>query len=317
MAHVLVAGKLHPSGIALLDQAIGITYDYIEDVSEESYVSRIGGAEALVIRTQPLTAATVAKAPNLRIVSRHGVGFDSVDVDALNARSIPLAIVGDANSRAVAEHAMMMMLAAAKRLPRSDRAVRNGQWDYRDALEGTELCGKHLLIVGYGRVGRHLARMASPFDMRVTAYDPFIDVDKAPDGPATLVTDLQAALPSADFVSVHVPKSDGPALGADELARLKPTAIVVNTARGGVVDETALRAALDAGHLAAAALDVFETEPPAANNQLLEMDQVILTPHTAGLTIECAERMAVSCVQNVLDFFEGRLDQERVVNAPS
>ncbi|TPJ30189.1 MULTISPECIES: hydroxyacid dehydrogenase [unclassified Mesorhizobium] len=316
MPHVLVAGKLHPSGIALLDRAPGVTYDYVEEVSEPSYSSLVGKADGLVIRTQPLSAPTVDKARNLRIVSRHGVGYDSVDLPALNKRGIALAVVGDVNSVSVAEHAMMLLLAAGKRTLRADRAVREKGWNWRNKLEASELAGKRLLILGYGRIGRHLARMAAGFSMEVEAYDPFLEKIGWPDGQVRPARDLDAALGRADAISVHAPKGEMPLIGAREFGLIKRGAVLINTARGGVVDEPALIEALRTGTVAAAGLDVFDQEPPTSDNPLLAMDQVILTPHIAGLTAECGERMAVSSVRNVLDFFEGKIDPALVVNGP-
>ena len=291
-----------------------MTYDYVEEVSEPSYAPLIGKADALVIRTQPLSSATIAEAARLKIVSRHGVGYDSVDVAALNRRKIPLCIVGDVNSLSVAEHAMMLILACAKQAIRADRSVRTGPWGWRNRLEAGEISGKRLLIVGYGRSGRHLARMAEGFDMNIRAFDPFLVASGWPEGQAAPVASLAEALAWADVVSVHVPKSGRPILGAEEFAKLKPGAIVVNTARGGIVDETALATALTDGRIAAAGLDVFDDEPPAKDHPLLAFDQVVLSPHIAGLTQEAAERMAVASVQNVIDFFAGRLDPDLIVN---
>lgn len=314
MPHLLIAGKIHPSGIDLLKAAPGITFDYVEEISEPSYMPLIGRADGLVIRTQPLSAATVAKGERLRIVSRHGVGYDSVDLPSLNDRGIALAVVGDVNSVSVAEQAMMLLLAAAKRAIRGDRAVRGGDWDWRNRFEQGELWKKRLLIVGFGRSGRHVARMAAGFGMEVRAFDPFLVRQGWPEGPVAPFADLAEGLAWADLVSVHAPKTDRPVIGAAELAAAKPSAILVNTSRGGVVDEAALVAALREGRLAAAGLDVFEDEPPSPDNPLLAMDQVVLSPHIAGLTVECAERMAVASVQNVLDFFSGRIDPALVVN---
>lgn len=312
MPHVVVAGKLHGAGLALLEAAPGVTFDHIEEISEASYLSHLAGADALILRTQPLTAAGVARAPRLQIVSRHGVGYDAVDVAALNARGIPLCIVGDVNAVSVAEHGMMLMLACAKRLIRSDRAVRDGGWLWRNRLEQGEVAGKRLLILGYGRIGQRVARMAKAFDMVVTAYDPYVTKDW-PQGGALSVS-LAEGLAAADFVSLHMPQADRPILGAAELALLPPGAVVINTARGGIVDERALAAALASGQVGAAGLDVFESEPPLVDHPLLGLDQVILTPHIAGITREAAERMAVSSVQNVLDHFAGRLDPDLIVN---
>ncbi len=314
MPHLLIAGKLHPTGLALLGSADGCTYDYVEEVSEPSYAPLIGKADALVIRTQPLSSATIAEGARLKIVSRHGVGYDSVDVGALNRRKIPLCIVGDVNSLSVAEHAMMLILACAKQAIRADRSVRTGPWGWRNRLEAGEISGKRLLILGYGRSGRHLARMAEGFGMDIRAFDPFLVESGWPDGTVPPVATLADGLAWADVVSMHTPKAGRAILGAEEFAWLKPGAFVVNTARGGIVDEPALATALTDGRIAAAGLDVFDDEPPAKDHPLLAFDQVVLSPHIAGLTREAAERMAVASVQNVIDFFAGRLDPDLIVN---
>ncbi|MGY0193963.1 hydroxyacid dehydrogenase [Leptothrix sp. BB-4] len=314
MPHILVAGKLHPSGIALLKSAPGVTYDYVEEVSEPSYAPLIGQADALVIRTQPLSAATVAQGHRLKIVSRHGVGYDAVHLPSLIERGIVLAVCGDVNSAAVAEHSMMLLLATAKQAMRADRSVRSGNWSWRNQLQAQELTGKNLLIVGYGRSGRHLARMAAGFGMTIRSYDPFLEKMGWPEGDVRPVPDLHDGLAWADAVSIHVPRDDKPLIGAAELARLKPSAVLVNSARGGIVDEAALIAALQSGSIAAAGLDVFEDEPLKPDSALIGLDNVLLTPHIAGLTEGCAERMALHSVQNVLDFFDGRIGLDRVIN---
>lgn len=318
MPHLLIAGKLHPSGLDLVASSPGVTFDYVEEVSEPSYASLIGKADALVLRTQPLSAPTVAKAPRLRIVSRHGVGYDAVDLAALNARGIALAIVGDVNSVSVAEHAMMLLLACAKRARLADRAVREPAfWGWRNRLETTEISGRRLLIVGYGRAGRHLARMAQGFGMEVRASDPFLAAQGWPAGDTAPVASLSEGLAWADAVSVHAPKGERPVLGAPELARLRPGAILINTARGGVVDECALAEALRTGQVGAAGLDVFDEEPPPPDHPLLAFDQVLLSPHIAGLTVDAAERMAIASVQNAIDYLEGRLDPALLANKES
>ncbi|MES2915067.1 MAG: hydroxyacid dehydrogenase [Pseudomonadota bacterium] len=314
MPHLLVAGKLHPSGLDLLRQVKGVTFDYVEEISEPSYQAHLPKADALVIRTQPLTAGSIAKAPGLRIVSRHGVGYDAVDVAALDARKIPLCIVGDVNSSGVAEHAMMLILAASHRLIAADRATRGGDWGWRNGLQTHEVAGKRLLILGFGRIGQKLAHLARAFGMEIHAHDPFIPADHWPEG-AARATDLAQALAQADAVSLHLPRGEGSVLGGAELALMKTTAIVVNTARGGLVDEVALAEALRAGRLGGAGIEVFATEPPGREHPLFGLDQAVLTPHNAALTVECAERMAIASVQNVLDFFAGKLDPALVVNA--
>lgn len=314
MPHILVAGKIHPSGMALLRNAPGITYDYVEEVSEASYAPLIAKADGLVIRTQPCSGATIAMAPNLKIVSRHGVGYDAVHLPTCNDRGIALAICGDANSISVAEHSMMLILATTKQTVKADTSVRDGEWGWRNLLAAREVSGKNLLIIGYGRIGRHLARMAAGFGMNIRALDPYLEKAGWPAGDVTPVSTLEEGLRWADAVSVNVPHSGKALISATELAWMKPTAVLVNTARGGVIDEAALADALKSGVIAGAGVDVFETEPPSNANALFGLSNAILTPHIAGLTAECGERMAISSVQNVLDFFNGCIDHNLVVN---
>ena len=315
MPHLLIAGKIHDDGIALLKAAKGVTYDYVTEISHDSYAPLIEKADGLVVRTQPVPALTIAQGKNLKIVSRHGVGYDAVDVPALNARGIPLAIIGDVNSRPVAEHAMMLMLALAKKVRTYDAATRVGPWGYRNSFEAIELHEKNLLVVGFGRIGRHVAKMASGFGMNIYAFDPFQSNDAIKAGGAEPVTDLKSGLALADFVSVHVPMSGGKAvIGSEELACMKKSALIVNTARGGLIDENALHAALQSGQIAGAGIDVFLEEPPPANHPLFTSEKVILSPHSASLTAESAIRMAVMSVKNALDYFDAKLDPAFVVN---
>jgi D-3-phosphoglycerate dehydrogenase / 2-oxoglutarate reductase len=316
MPHILVAGKIHEAGVAILKSAPGVTFELVNEVSTASYLPYLADADAVLIRTQPMPASAIAAAPRLKIVSRHGVGYDAVDVEALNARGIPLAIVGDVNSRAVAEHTLMLMLAAARRTVAYDRATRTGNWQLRNRFEPVELDGKSLLLFGFGRIGRRVAVLAQAFGMRVMAHDPFVSAEAMKAAGVTPVADIAEALAQADHVSVHVPLSPtGAIIGAAEMAVMKPTAIIVNTARGGLVDEAALDAALRARRIAGAALDVFVEEPPQPANPLFDNEWLTLSPHNAGLTEECAARMAIASVRNILDHFAGKLDRRLVVNA--
>ena len=315
MPHVLVAGKVHPSALDILGNMPGLVVDYTEENSTESLMPGLLQADALLIRTQRLSAEYIDRSPNLKLVSRYGVGCDNIAIDALVRRGIPLAIVGDVLSHTVAEHAMTLMLAAAKRLIRYRNASLGPDWNYRNSLEAEELGGKNLLIIGLGRIGRQLARMAVVFGMRVTAFDPFTATAAIDDDSVVLLNDLDGALAAADFVSLHVPSTEKPLIGPRQLRCMKPTAIVINTARGGVIDEAALAEALRSGEIAAAGIDVYEDEPPGPGHPLSLLDQVILTPHSASLTRECARRMAVASAQNIVDFFQGKLDASLVVNA--
>lgn len=313
MPHILVAGQIHAKGVALLE-ASGLSFELVNSVAVADFAPRLPDADALVIRTQPLTAGLIATAGRLRIVSRHGVGYDAVDADALAARGIPLAVVGDVNSRSVAEHALFLMLSATRLAYKGERSVRQGPWEWRNAGETSEVTGKNLLIVGYGRIGRRLAEYAAAFDMEIRAFDPWLAGKGWPEGPVRPVAALADGLGWADFISIHTPLSDRPLIGAAELAAMKPSAVLVNAARGGIVDETALARALKDGTIRAAGLDVFADEPPDPANPLFQLDNIVLSPHNAGLMREGAERLGIQSVRNVLDFFAGTLDPALVVN---
>ena len=313
--HVLVAGKIHAAGIALLKQRPNVIVDLVEAVTTDAYRPHLANADAILIRTQPMTAVEIALAPKLQIVSRHGVGFDAVDVNALNARKIPLAVVGDVNSRAVAEHTLMLMLTAARRTIAHHVASTTGNWNERNRFDSTELDGKSLLVLGFGRIGRRVAELAKAFGMNVTAFDPYVTEAQAAAAGVTHASDMHAALANADYISVHMPGGNGPMITAAELAVMKSGAIFVNAARGGIIDEIALDAALRARKLRAAAFDVLAQEPPAPDHPLLNNPFITISPHNAGLTEECAMRMGISAAQNIMDCFDGKLDRRLVVNA--
>jgi D-3-phosphoglycerate dehydrogenase / 2-oxoglutarate reductase len=313
---VLVAGKVHAAGVALLRQRPDVVVDLVEAVTTEAYLPYLGNCDGILIRTQPMTAAEIAMAPKLKIVSRHGVGYDAVDVAALNTRKIPLAIVGDVNSRAVAEHTLMLMLAAARRTVAHHTASTTGNWNERNRFDSTELDGKTLLVLGFGRIGRRVAELGRAFGMTVQAYDPYVPAEQMAALGVARAESLTSDLATADFISVHMPGGqNGAIIGAAELAMMKPTAIIVNAARGGVIEEAALDTALRHHKLRAAGLDVLTTEPPSADHPLLTNPYVTISPHNAGLTEECAMRMALSAAQNILDALDGKLDRKLVVNA--
>ena len=317
MPHLLVAGKLHPAGIVKLEMLKddGFEVTYIEEVSEDSYAFQIKDADALVIRTQSLSAQTIANAMRLKVVSRHGVGYDAIDLDALNAQGIALTIVGDVNSDSGAEHAMMQLLAGAKMALRADRAVREpDHWSWRNRLEQRELSGGNLLIIGYGRAGQKLALIASGFDMKVRAYDPYLQENGWPEGEVAPVLDLHEGLAWADCLSLHVPRGEKPLLGADEFAAMKPGMIIANTARGGVVCEQVLSEALADGRVHAAGLDVFAEEPPQPGMVLSKHDNALLSPHIAGLTEEASERMAIASIENAINYLNQTIDPSLIVN---
>jgi D-3-phosphoglycerate dehydrogenase / 2-oxoglutarate reductase len=315
MAVVLVAGKIHQAGMELLQARSDVELVYVEPVTAEAYLPHLPRADAVLLRTQPLTAADIAGAPKLKIVSRHGVGYDAVDVAALSARKIPLAIVGDVNSRAVAEHTLMLMLTAARRTVAHHVASTTGNWNERNRFDAVELDGKSLLVLGFGRIGRRVAELARAFGMYVTAYDPFVTAEQMAALGVAHAAEMNAALTDADYISVHLPGGKGPLIGVGELARMKPSAIIVNAARGGIIDELALDRALRERTLRGAALDVLVLEPPAPNHPLLSNPHITISPHNAGLTAECAMRMSLAAAQNILDALDGKLDHRLIVNA--
>ncbi len=316
MPNILVAGKIHQAGIDILNSAPGFTVQLVHDVSVESYAPFMAEADALLIRTQPLTAKEIVAAKNLRVVSRHGVGYDSVDVAALTERNIPLTIVGNVNSLSVAEHTLSMLLALAKRLCYFDNSIREGEWNRRNSFSAVEVAGRTLFILGFGRIGREVARLAKSFRMKVIAYDPFLPDNAFEESGVARITAINDGLQLADAITIHLPLSgEKPLIGAEELALMKRHAILINTARGGIVDEEALATALQNDALGGAGLDVLQQEPPALHTALLaQRDKLILSPHSAGLTEEAAMRMSVSAATNIVDYFTGQLDTDLVVN---
>jgi D-3-phosphoglycerate dehydrogenase / 2-oxoglutarate reductase len=249
------------------------------------------------------------------VVSRRGVGYDNIDLAALRRRKIPLTIVGSANASTVAEHTLCFILALAKQTIAYDRATRAGNWRFREGLLAVDLLGKTLLLVGFGRVGRAVAVRASAFGMRVLVYDPLVSEEVFGEFRIEPVMDLLRGLAICDFLSVHVPLTPQTAglIGRKELAAMKPTAFIISTARGGVVDEDDLVSALRTGLIRGAGLDVFNEEPLSPNHPLLGLGNVILTPHAAAITEECAQRMDEVAARNCLDAIDGKLDPTLIV----
>jgi D-3-phosphoglycerate dehydrogenase len=313
---VLVIEAFDPAGMELLSSAPNVTVDVVGSPSEPGFDGLLKAAHGVTLRMTPFPAELIQAAPSLRVVSRHGVGYDTVDVEALTRRRIPLAVVNESNPATVAEHTLALMLALARHLKAYDSALRAGDFAWRLRAESVELFGKTVLLVGFGRIGREVARRCAAFSMEVLVYDPHVPTGEIARAGGSPAGGLMAALGAADFVSLHAPL--GPEtrslINAQALACMKPGAILVNTARGGLIDEPALAAALAEGRLAGAGLDVFAPQPPAPDNPLLGMDNVILTPHSAGMTREGAARIGKACAQNVLDGLEGRLDPGNVVN---
>lgn len=272
------------------------------DLDEQAFIEQAHGAEAAIVAFTPITARVLDALPTLRLVCKHGVGVDNIDIEAARARGVRVCNVPGANRHAVADFTFALLLALARQIPYADRLTRAGQWP---RLFGTAVHGKTLGIVGFGNIGREVARRAKGFAMPVLAYDPYPAADLARELEVDLCT-LDELCSRSDFISLHVglDASTHHLINARTLARMKPTAMLINAARGGIVDEQALIAALRAGRLAGAALDAFEQEP-LYTSELLGLDTVIATSHIAGYTEEALTALSLTCVENVIRFAGG------------
>ena len=316
MPHVIALRPIHPDAIVLLNAAPGVTAEIVDDLSPASLAHHLPRADGLIIRTLRVDRAFLAQCTNLRILARHGVGYDIVDVPALTERGIPLTITPEANAVSVAEHALMLMLALARRLTVYDANMRVPVWGAQAALPTFDLAGKTVLVIGFGRIGTRVARLCAAFGMRVLVRDPNIAKGSIRGLGFEPADDAAEAAGAADIVTLHLPSNAQTrgTIDAAFLARMKPGAILVNTARGTIVDQAALDRALRAGHLAGAGLDVFEEEPVEADIPLLTAPNLILTPHVAASTSEGLRRMAMHSAEAVLACFANRLDPDVVVN---
>jgi D-3-phosphoglycerate dehydrogenase len=261
-------------------------------------------------------APELAVAPRMRVAARIGVGFDTVDVPVMTKHGIPVMTVGTANSTSVAEQAFSMMFALAKRTAHGDAAVRTGTWRDQLAAFPVDLMGKTIVIVGFGRIGTRVTKRALAFEMRALVYDPYVSPDAIRAAGAEPVGDLDAAIGEADFITVHCPKN-AETIGlfdAKRLARMKPSAFIVNTARGGIIDEQALFDALSARTIAGAGIDVFDIEPAPLSHPFLTLTNVVLAPHLAGGSVEAMDRMAITAARNILSVLDGQPIRENAVN---
>jgi D-3-phosphoglycerate dehydrogenase len=316
---VLVPTVMAQAGRDILARRQDIeTIAYDMNMPVAAFHALLADADAVSVSLNPFGAAEVAAAPRVRAVARHGVGYDSVDVPALTRRGVPLMVTGIANSPTVAEHALYFMLALAKRGAELHALVQSNRWATARVAKDlpADLFGKTLLVVGFGRIGTRLAPPCRALGMTVRVYDPYVDAAAISAAGCIPEPDLDAALPHADFVSIHCPRSretDGMFDDA-RFARMKPTAYLVNTARGGIVDEAALHRALTKGTIRAAALDVLDREPPAADHPLFGLPNLLTSPHMAGVTRESIDRMAIAVAENLLSAIDGRPNVDNVIN---
>lgn len=281
--------------------------------SEEETIAGLARADAVIAGGDPLSDRVLGQLPRLRVIARCGVGYDRVDVPAATLRGIAVAITPLGNREGVAEHALALILAVARRVVQSDREVRAGAWGKPQL---TPLRGKTLGLVGVGRIGQSLAQRAAACGLKLLGYDPAPDEIAVARAGVTLV-DFETLLRTADFVSLHAPLAP-PTRGfinSRTLALMKPGAVLINTARGGLIVESDLVAALRSGQLGGAGLDVLVDEPPPADHPLFELPNVVLSPHVAANDSQSIEDMARDAAQNVVDLYQGRWPADSIVNA--
>lgn len=305
-ARVLVPQTVSPAGLRILHSA-GIETVELETTDPAILREAIVGCSGVLVRTAPMSPDVLSAGSDVRVVSRHGAGVDNVDLDFCRAKGIRVTYAPEANTMSVAEHTVGLIVAAAKNMRSCDGSARRGQFAVRNTGYGIELEGKTLGVVGLGRIGRLVARkMTRAFDMRVLGYDPYLAC-AVQDLDWITLTSLDELLDRADVVSVHAPLTPETrhGIGPEQLKRMRAGAYLVNCARGGVVDEDALISSLRAGHLAGAALDVFETEPLPADHPLTAMENVLLTPHMAAHTQESLDRMASDAAEGIVAVLQG------------
>jgi len=317
---VLLTESMSQAGWALLREradveAVGFP-NMITSPDFQALLKQQAPVNAVALGVTRFSQPELEAAKEMQVVARIGVGYDAVDVPALTARRVPLMVAGTANSPSVAEQAMFMMMALAKRGAELDSMVKDDRWSKRLTAVPVDLYQKTVLIVGFGRIGTRSAKRCQAMEMTVLVYDPYVAASAIKAAGCEPVTDLDEALSRADFVTIHCPKTPETVamFNAARLARMKPTAYLVNTARGGIIDEPALHAALTSGKLGGAGLDVFDMEPTPADNPLLALPNVVSAPHMAGVTRESLDRMSVQTARNILSVFDGAPVRDNVIN---
>ena len=316
MKKILVIQPIHEEGINLLKDNSGFEYEVVDNVDTEFLKSKIKDCDGISIRTAKLSGDVIEAANNLKIISRHGVGYDNIDLEVSKKKDITLAITATANAVAVAEHVMFMILNISKRGSMYDDTVKSGKFNERNKLPKTvELWNKNILIAGFGRIGQALIKRCLGFEMNVFVFDPFVSKEFIEKRGGTKVDNLSETSKNMDAMSLHIPLNDKTKniINYELLKSMKKNCIIINAARGGIVNEVDLDRALNENLIFGAGLDVFETEPPAENNPLLKNKKVFLSPHTAAFTEECMTRMGKETIQNIFDFFDGNLENSKKV----
>jgi D-3-phosphoglycerate dehydrogenase len=303
MPRVLICDKLEPAGLDILRRA-GLEIDDRPGLAGAELEAAVAAADGVIVRSGTrITAQLLDKPGKLRAIVRAGVGVDNIDVAAATRKGIVVMNTPGGNTISTAEQTLALLFALVRHTPAADQSLKQGKWD-RGKLTGTQLAGKTLGIVGLGRIGREVARRALALDMKVIGYDPFLSAERAAQLGIEAASDLDGVLTRCDILTLHVPLTDQTRelVGAQELARLKKGARVINCARGGLIGEAALADALKSGHLAGAALDVFEQEPPPADHPLLKAPNLVCTPHLGASTHEAQKSVAIEAAQLLADF---------------
>jgi len=317
MYKIAIIEEFHKSGLKLFDKHKNFKYEIINDVSENNLINELPKFDGCTLRVSKLTKKILEKCEKLKVISRHGVGYDNVDLDFIKKRKISLLITANQNDITVAEHAMYMMLSLSKGVVSHDIAVRKGLFKKGiKNIQTFDLNEKKMLIIGFGRVGKSMIQKCNSFNMNVKVYDPFVKREIIEENAAKKLENLQDGLKNADFVSLHVPLTDKTKnlINLNNLKTMKKTAIIINTSRGGVINELDLNKALIENMIFGAGIDVFEKEPVTKNNPLIKNKKILLSPHSATFTNECKIRMAKQTVKNIIDFFEKKIDKSMVIN---
>jgi D-3-phosphoglycerate dehydrogenase len=302
---VVVAGSIHPDGQALLESEARVVV--CRDETEAGLVAVARDAGGILFRLRPnCTETLMAACKGLKVVGRHGVGLDTVDIPAATRLGVAVVHAPGSNSQAVAEHALMLMLVCAKRALVVDRLTRKGDWASNRGTN-VELAGRTLGIVGVGNIGRRVAKFTGALGMRVLGYDKYVPADELRRRGVEPVADLDVLLPQVDVLTCHTPHTPEThhMIDARRLALMKAGAIYINTSRGGVQDERALFEALARGHLGAAGIDVFEDEPTGVDNPILNLENVVVSSHVAGVTREANRQMGVQVAGEMLRVLRG------------
>jgi D-3-phosphoglycerate dehydrogenase len=310
-----LVGSIHELGWEVL-RSQGHSIIEVTDVSTSNLKKELADVSGIVLRTAQMPNEVIDACPDLQIIARHGVGYDNVDLNYLNKKKIALGVTGTANAVSVAEHVMTFFLQLTKNIHLADELTRKGKFQEKGNLPSFfELYQKNVLILGFGRIGQAVAKRCLGFEMNVFVYDPYVDEEKINSLGGKKVNDLKEAVRDMDAISLHIPLNNETKnlINFDLLKTMRKNCIIINAARGGIINEIELDQALKENLIFGAGLDVFETEPPKSDNPLLKNDKVFLSPHTAAFTEECMIRMGKETIQNIIDFFEKKLDNSKIV----